>query len=466
MTVKYEFLVDGTRFAAVEYNTRFEPVFSWVNSLTPESLSLGAFRQEHLPCLVGPAGVGEGILTADWEGNSPTLLSNGYTAVNNVDHGAGRSGCTRIISTHGFDWDSGATEYDIILRCSWDADDPTMASPVALSQDVDLRGRVGAMFLMGNFTVKRWMLTDSSGGESEPEVAHLNEDALAVSAAFTVSYIPRNADGTATAGSQTAVLQKSQRSLSPRLTIGWADYVGSLEEVVSHLNVPIVAERDLFISSAFNTVGNAYFGKVYLGSPSSPVIDIETDLPRLWGRLNDSVGQYLYLTIEAPHNDGEYLAGPGEAPVALDAAGLFCGTPIDKRATLDQHAAGVKNVLVMQEDFVGTAHTPNWPGLNDTDADPEDFRWTIWQGSSGAGVPLPGFPMEGEQDIHTDQDLVLRTVLLPEDLPLVGGATYAEVTGVSIVATQDGDMAVRGRYAVHTTSANLSVLPLHAKLVT
>ena len=102
MTVKYEFLVDGTKFAAVEYNTRFEPVFSWINSLTPESLSLGAFRQEHLPCLVGPAGVGEGKLTADWDGSSSTLLSNGYTALNNVSHDAGPSDATIIQSADRF----------------------------------------------------------------------------------------------------------------------------------------------------------------------------------------------------------------------------------------------------------------------------------------------------------------------------------------------------------------------------
>ena len=298
-------------------------------------------------------------------------------------------------------------------------------------------------------------------------MGHLNEDTLAVSAAFTVSYIPRNADGTATTGSQTVVLQKSQRSLSPRLTIGWADYVDGLEEVVTNFNVPDPAERALFISSAFNT---ASAPEVIIGDnllPSALIrVDIERDLPRLWTQLNSS-GQNLYLAIHAPDHGGHHLAAAGEAPVQLGPSTLSLhGTPIDKQATLDLHAAGHVNKLAMEKDFVGTDHTPNWAGLNDTDADPEDFRWTIFVGSSGAGVPLPGYVIVGEQDIHTDQDLALRTVLLPEDLRLVGGATYAEVTGVNMVATQDGAMAERGKYVVLTTNANLSVLPLHVKVVT
>ena len=467
MTVKYEYLVDGTKFAAVEYNTRFEPVFSWINSLTPESLSLGAFRQEHLPCLVGPAGVGEGKLTVGWDENGapdftsdPDRASRGYTALNNISHDAGSSAAIDIFRDHGFDWLTPAFSYTIILRCAWDADDPFSAAPIALSMRRGDLGRVGAIFLMGNFTVQRWMLGWDLGSTwiTEPTNRDLNEDALALSAAFAIHYIPRNPDGTSAGSEQTVVLQKSQRSLSPRLTVGWDNYV--TETIAGSSDIYPSSERDLFIATTFNTDSSP---RVRIGDNTTSAgiyVDLERDLPDLWEKLNTGAGP-LYLIISAPDNDGFHLDASGEAPVLLQTAPGFYywGTPIDKDATVALHATGTLNEFVMDTDFVGTASTPHWPALSDLDADPVDFRWGVVAGKSAGGVPLV-------DDIHTDQDLALRTVLLPSDLPLTGGATYAEVTKVEIVAAQDGSMAGDGKFTVLVTNSNLSVLPLHVKVVT
>mgnify|MGYP003132651199 FL=1 len=59
MSIFYKYLDEGTDFSAVEFNDRFEALMGFetgVNALNPESFALGAFRQNHLPSLVGPSG--------------------------------------------------------------------------------------------------------------------------------------------------------------------------------------------------------------------------------------------------------------------------------------------------------------------------------------------------------------------------------------------------------------------------
>ena len=52
MTIKYDYLGDGTAFEAAEFNTRFSVVYEGINSLCLDDLSLGAFRYNHLPMLI------------------------------------------------------------------------------------------------------------------------------------------------------------------------------------------------------------------------------------------------------------------------------------------------------------------------------------------------------------------------------------------------------------------------------
>jgi hypothetical protein len=77
MSIFYKYLDEGTDFSAAEFNDRFEALMGFetgVNALNPESFALGAFRQNHLPSLVGPSGHAESDLIGGFTAGTSRLF--------------------------------------------------------------------------------------------------------------------------------------------------------------------------------------------------------------------------------------------------------------------------------------------------------------------------------------------------------------------------------------------------------
>ena len=402
MTIKFNLLEDGASFTAEEYNTRFEEVFTGLNALHPESVGLGAFRHNHLPSFVGPAGYTESALS---------VASGMRNRVNN-SFDEGDTSCITItaITSTVADGMSGADE---ILSCMTASDFPSF------QVGHEYADRVGAVLLMGNFLVREWKLQTGTTSYTD-----LNEDCLAVQAAFKLEYV-------STSGATlTKTLERSVRALSPRLTISKAIMSSGIK---AGDDSTVLASTDSNFDD--NAVAGSY-ARITL-TESGAAIDLETRYPSLWTSLNstDDDDDLIFSWAEG--------FGP-EGSTTFPSHGSFStGLRVDKSATVALHAAGTKNVIKIQADDVPDDSLTDWNSLA------ASGLWLIVEPKT-AGAPM-------YLDTQTEQDFVLRSVLLPEDLD---GGTLQKVT---IVANQDGSMVEEGKYKVLVTKGIVTALPLHVK---
>jgi hypothetical protein len=401
MTIKYPYLEDGTPLKAAELNTRFGQVFEGLNLLHPESVGLGAFRHNHLPCLVGPADYSEDELS----------VADGFTSRTELSFNPAEVDCVVITSEKAttLNW-AGA---DTIISCMTGSDFPSFQVG---HQHAD---EVGAVVLLGNFHIEHWLLADPAKTTSYRD---LNEDTLAVQAAFKLHYT------TSAGASATLILERSQRALSPRLSV-------SKEALASPQVALSGGIYEASTNAEFDNQTHAETRKITIIDDASAAIDIETLYPDLWTVLNSTDDDDdLVFSFSG-------IVGPTLIPLAE----IFTsGVLVDKAETLALHAAGTKNVIKAQLTDVPDDNLPDWDGVANTTA------WTIVQ-LTGAGAPM-------YSDKETEQDLVMRSVLFSDDLP-----DRATLNQVSIVATQEGAMVGDGKYKVVTNKANLTALPLHVK---
>ena len=415
MTIKYPYLEDGTPLKAAELNTRFGPVFDGLNLLHPESVGLGAFRHNHLPCLVGPADYSEDELS----------VADGFTSRTDLSFNPAEVDCVVITSERATS--TGYADANTIISCMTGSDFPSFQVG---HQHAD---EVGAVVLLGNFHIKSWLLADPAKTTSYKD---LNEDTLAVQAAFRLHYT--TSDG----GSNSHILERSQRALSPRLTIS-----------KQTLSTAILAEgfRPYGVSSVFaepSTNSNfndssvaASYGVITLRvEPDGGAINIPSVYEDLATYLNDTEDDddLIFCWDEAAFSG---LDGPIEIPtVTIGAREFKSGARVDKAGTL----AISSKIKLQAADVDSTAIGSSWNNI--------DWKtgWVILsQKTAGAPAYL---------DAETEQDLVMRSVLFSDDLP-----DRATLNQVSIVATQEGSMVGAGKYKVTTNKANLTVLPLHVK---
>lgn len=415
MTVKYEYLVDGTAFTAAEYNTRFSQVFYEVNELPSDSASLGAFRHDHLPCLVGPAGHSESVLS----------VADGFTSKLELAFREGDTSCVEI-TAYG-DFGTTGELANEIVSCMTGADFPSF------QLGHDRADRVGAVLLMGNFLVREWLLQSGTTAYGA-----LNEDALAVQAAFRLEYTSGGIPG------QTVILERSVRALSPRLSIS-LDAATSVLIASGFRTDPSSYAKT---QSTFDDSSSAHYCKIEFFDGDDAAVDIQEDFPSLdgadtlWALLNTDDEDDLVFAVITPTSFSD--AAPTPVP-GTDVKGVR----LDKAATLARYEAGDKNAIVAQADDVPNGGLGAWDSMDD------EWAWSITAASKYSG----GAPLY--LDSQTEQDLVLRSVLLPDDLP--AGASLDKVT---IVALQVGSLAEEGKYKVLVTKGNVTALPLHVRLMT
>lgn len=395
MTIKFNLLEDGTSFTAEEYNTRFEEVFTGLNALHPESVGLGAFRHNHLPSFVGPAGYTESALS---------VASGMRNRVNN-SFDEGDTTCITITAITSIDM---ARDADDILSCMTASDFPSF------QVGHEYADRVGAVLLMGNFLVREWKLQTGTTSYRD-----LNEDCLAVQAAFKLEYV--NTSG----ATVTTILDRSIRALSPRLTVS--------KEILS-AGIKAGDDTTVLASTDSNFADSAVAGsyaRITL-TEDGAAIDLETRYPSLWASLNstDDDDDLIFSWATYPY-------GPVNFPTV--ASEFSSGCRVDKSATLALHTAGTENVIKIQEADVRAI----WVSVTPT------TLWLLLEPKT-AGAPM-------YLDTQTEQDFVLRSVLLPEDLD---GGTLQKVT---IVANQHGSMVEEGKYKVLVTKGIVTALPLHVK---
>jgi|TARA_A100001391_G_scaffold181015_1_gene146760 hypothetical protein len=402
MTIKFNLLEDGTSFTAEEYNIRFQEVFTGLNAIRPDSVGLGAFRHNHLPSFVGPARYAESELS----------VTAGMR--NRVDKGfdAGETSCITITAVSGTASD-GMGDTDDILSCMTAADFPSFRI------GHEYPDRVGAVLLMGNFLVREWKLQTGTTSYTD-----LNEDCLAVQAAFKLEYV--NTSG----ATVTKILERSIRALSPRLSIS--------KEIMSS-GIKAGDDSTVLASTDGDFDDNAVAGsyaRITLAE-SSAAIDLETRYPALWTALNstDDDDDLIFSWAEG--------FGPAGTTTFPSVGEFSTGLRVDKSATLALHAAGTKNVIKIQADDVPDDSLTAWNSVS------ASSLWLIVEPKT-AGAPM-------YQDTRTEQDLVLRSVLLPEDLD---GGTLQKVT---IVANQVGSMVEEGKFKVLVTKGIVTALPLHVK---
>lgn len=361
MTIKFNLLEDGTSFTAEEYNIRFQEVFTGLNAIRPDSVGLGAFRHNHLPSLVGPARHTESELSV--AGGMRNRVNNSFSE--------GETSCITITAVSGAASD-GMGDTDDILSCMTAADFPSFRIGHEYSD------RVGAVLLMGNFLVREWKLQTGTTSYTD-----LNEDCLAVQAAFKLEYV--NTSG----ATVTKILERSIRALSPRLSISKGIMSSGIK---AGEDSTVLASTDGDFDD--NAVAGSY-ARITL-TESSAAIDLETRYPALWTVLNstDDDDDLIFSWAED--------SGPAGTTTFPGVEDFSTGLRVDKSATLALHAAGTKNVIKIQADDVPDDSLTAWNSVS------ASSQWLIVEPKT-AGAPM-------YQDTQTEQDLVLRSVLLPEDL--------------------------------------------------
>ena len=441
MTIKYKHLVDGTAFTAAEFNSRLGATVGGINNLSLEDTSLGAFRYNHLPCMIGPAGESEGDLTDSWETDY-----GGFTGAYSIllhDKTEVRA----ITSVRAFG-DGAGEDPDRIVSCNFKAGDTagdiTGTFPSYVLNSGGYPGP-NAVLLLGNINIKTWRLKEGTTYHGD-----LNEDAMAVEAAFRIRY--KKIDGTI----EEKVLDKTRRQLSPRLTIGNTPYP----------NVPNTPARatdgsDLWFAEAliqlnttadFNTAGHADEGKITL----SYLPPGGSQTPFNLASFPDGI---LMTALNAPGDDTLifYLDGTGPTPTSTPLGVPTLGALVDKAATLAAYPGSDGNVIKIQPSELSTERTD---ALNNTTtwvttSFPNGIEWSIEDTSDSAmGVPFL-------DDLDTNQDLPIRSVLLFSDLAIDG----AEIIRIDLVATQVGGF-VGNQFNVFFSKANITAIPIQAKVTT
>ena len=139
------------------------------------------------------------------------------------------------------------------------------------------------------------------------------------------------------------------------------------------------------------------------------------------------------------------------------------GALIDKAKTADNGIGGTaaRNQIWIQSDQLSEVRTDDFKNTttwkNQTLDTSHWYIYKLGEPDSQDGVPFI-------DDLWTNQDLPIRSVLLPSDL-----SDNAEIVQIDLVATLVGGMVsdVRGqRHTVFVTKANITALPIQAKVTT
>jgi hypothetical protein len=194
MPITYDYLLDGAPFTADSLNTRFEPALgggNGVNQITDTDVGVGAFRHNHLPCMLHKAGVVESDL-AGIASFAPPQTS--FTLETDTSFG------------------------DSKLVASRSASSPTVLFTMSYLSQVQYKlgmgedDRVGAVVLLANVEVTRFITQrEVDGSEAiagSATISDLDEDRHAIVFAIQVEQ-----------GTVNTLLTSTVRSLSPRVTI-------------------------------------------------------------------------------------------------------------------------------------------------------------------------------------------------------------------------------------------------------
>ena len=79
MPLTYTYLEDGTPLVVEELNTRISDAVDGLNNLEQQDIALGAFRTEHLPCMIGRPSL-DSQNEANFTATSERSYTNGITA--------------------------------------------------------------------------------------------------------------------------------------------------------------------------------------------------------------------------------------------------------------------------------------------------------------------------------------------------------------------------------------------------
>jgi len=179
MTIKYDYMEDGTPFVATSINTRSSKLATQLNTLTREELGHGALRTEHLPSPIGINGEKVGWPLSSQMGSSnsdPTYTySNGLITPLNVE----------FSTPVNFDDDTQSVDAILVLV------------NLNISHFLNSRGQF--------VTISPYAEDDGFSGQCAIEDQ--------IMATFTVTYKQDAASSTVT------TLPKSNRSVSPGITV-------------------------------------------------------------------------------------------------------------------------------------------------------------------------------------------------------------------------------------------------------
>ena len=300
-------------------------VYEGINSLSLDDLSLGAFRYNHLPMLIGPANESEADLTSSWEVDTWSLT--GAFSID-LDSTAG----ARIIRS----WRAtdGTMDPDRIVSCNV-SDKWTINGTEGTFPRYKMNGsgaqsagsdHVTGILLLGNLHVQKWTLTQGDTTRFD-----LNEDALGVAGYFRVYYTSVGAD-------YTLDLLKGLRTISPRLTIGLETNSGATLETGATGYI-------MTTTSDFDTDGDADHKLVRLRDAGGSVHQMHLRTPDLWAQIEDTSNpdDVVFVYTLADLAEGKYVE------TRASDGSLQKGIPVDKTTTLANYtSAGDSSKLYLQ----------------------------------------------------------------------------------------------------------------------